>query len=84
MNPEAVLAILPNNKDEAMSMKEIALALGLDTSSYSTMGRTRRQLARTLRSLIKREWVAFDVRQGEDGHRAWHNAYWKTEMAKLA
>ncbi len=41
MNPQIVLAVLPNNKDEAMSMKEIALALGLDISSYTAMGRIK-------------------------------------------
>jgi hypothetical protein len=32
MNPDAVLAVLPNNKEEAKSLKEIAYAMGLDTS----------------------------------------------------
>ncbi len=82
MNPEAVLAVLPDNKDEAISMKEIALALGLDISSYTAMARTKRQLSRALRSLIKWGWVDCDRRQGENGHKAWHNAYWKTERIK--
>ena len=84
MNPEAVLAVLPDNKDEAISMKEIALALGLDISSYTATGRTKRQLSRALRSLIKWGWVACDQRQGENGYKAWHNAYWKTELAESA
>ncbi len=82
MNSDAVLAILPNSKDEAISMKEIALALGLDISSYTATGRTTRQLSRILRALIKWGWVGCDRRQGDNGHRAWHNAYWKTEMAR--
>lgn len=81
MNPETVLAVLPDNKDEALSMKEIAIALGLDISSYTVMARTKRQLSRNLRSLIKWGWVGCDRRRGENGHRAWHNAYWKTELA---
>jgi predicted transcriptional regulator len=82
MNPEAVLAVLPDNKDEAMSMKEIALALGMDISSYTAMGRTKRQLSRTLRSLIKWGWVACDHIQDEESKRFWHNVYWKIELAK--
>lgn len=84
MNPDAVLAVLPDSRDEAISMKEIAIALGLDISSYTAMGRTSRQLARTLRSLIKWGWVTYDIMQSENGHRAWHNAYWKTELAESA
>jgi hypothetical protein len=65
-----------------MSMKEIAIALGLDISSYTATAKTKRQLSRTLRSLIKWGWVACDKRLNENGHKAWHNAYWKTELAK--
>jgi len=57
MNPEVVLAVLPDNKEEAKSLKEIALAMGLDISSYTAMARTKRQLSRTLRSLVKWGWV---------------------------
>ncbi len=81
MNPEDVLAVLPDSKDKAISMKEIALALGLDISSYTAMTKTKRQLSRTLRALIKWGWVCCDRRQGENGQRAWHNAYWKTALA---
>jgi hypothetical protein len=41
MNSEAVLAVLPNNEEEALSMNEIALAMGLDISSYTAMGRNK-------------------------------------------
>ncbi|MGA9098395.1 MAG: hypothetical protein WB392_05630 [Methanotrichaceae archaeon] len=81
MNPEAVLSVLPDSKEDALSMKEIARLMDLDISSYTSMARTKRQLSRTLRSLIKWGWVCCDQRQGENGHRAWHNAYWKTELA---
>ena len=84
MNPEVVLAVLPDSKENALSMKEISLLRGLDISSYTTMGRTKRQLSRTLRSLIKWGWVACDRRQGKNGHKAWYNVYWKTELAKSA
>ncbi len=46
MNPEVVLAVLPNTRDEAKSIKEIALALGLDIYSYIA-AKTKRQLSRT-------------------------------------
>ena len=81
MNPEAVLAVLPDSKEDALTLEDIAIALGMDISSYTAMGRTKRQLSRTLRSLVKWGWVGCDKRQGENGHRAWHNAYWKTEIA---
>jgi predicted transcriptional regulator len=81
MNPGAVLAVIPDSKEDALSLNEIALALGLDVSSYPAMGRTKRQLSRTLRALMKLGYVACDIRQSENGHNAWYNAYWKTELA---
>ncbi len=84
MNPEAVLSVLSDNKEDAKSLKEIAIAMGLDVSSYTAMARTKRQLSRILRALIRWGWVDCDQRQNENGHKAWHNAYWKTELAKLA
>ena len=75
MNPEAVLAVLPDSKEDALTLGDIALALSLDTSSYTAMGRTKRQLSRALRSLMKWGWVTYDIRQSNNGHKAWHNAY---------
>ena len=34
MNHEEVLAVLPDSKEEAKSIKEIAQAMGLEISSY--------------------------------------------------
>ena len=82
MNPEAVLAVLPDSKEDALSMKEIAHAMGLETTLYTDRIRTEQKLARILRALIKWGWVACDRRQGENGHKAWYNAYWKTELAE--
>jgi hypothetical protein len=31
-------------------------------------------------ALIKLGWVACDERQNEEGHKLWHNTYWKTEL----
>jgi hypothetical protein len=53
MNYEPLLAVLPDNKEDAKSMKEIALALGLDISSHASWIREQRTLARVLRILIK-------------------------------
>jgi transcription initiation factor IIE alpha subunit len=63
-------------------MNEKALAMGLDISSYTAMGKTKRQLSKTLRALIKWGWVNYDVRQNENGNKSWYNIYWKMELAK--
>jgi predicted transcriptional regulator len=84
MSPDAILAILPDSKEDAKSMKEIAHDLGLEISTHTDWLRTERSLARVLRALIKWGWVARDKRQRENGHKFWYNAYWKTEIAKRA
>ena len=58
MNHEAVLAVLPNTESDAKSLKEIAEALGIDIIKYADWIRVSRNLARVLRILIKRGWVA--------------------------
>jgi predicted transcriptional regulator len=82
MNHNMVLAALPDSEEEAMSMKEIAFAMGLEISSYSNRTRTQRRLARSLRALIKWGWVSCERRQREVGHKFWYNAYWKTALAR--
>lgn len=82
MNHDEVLAVLPDSKDEAKSIKEIAQAMGLEISSYVDWVRAERRLARSLGALTKWGWVAYDNRQKEEGHKFWYNAYWKTELAK--
>ena len=81
-NSETVLAALPDSREDAKSMKEIAQAMGLDISSYIDWIRAERRLASSLRSLIRWGWVAYDRRQNEDGHRFRYNAYWKIDLAK--
>jgi hypothetical protein len=81
MSHEAVFAALPNSKDDAKSLKDIAHAIGLATSTHMDWVRAERNLARVLRILIKWGWVAHDRRQSENGHKFWYNAYWKTELA---
>ncbi|MFB3766173.1 MAG: hypothetical protein ACE14P_13135 [Methanotrichaceae archaeon] len=73
--------MLPSNKEEAKSLKEIAQAIGLDITSYVDWIRAERKLASSLRSLIKWGWVACDRRQRDGGHRFWYNVYWRTELA---
>jgi len=82
MNHEAILAVLPDSKDDALSLKEIARALGLEMNSYVDWIRAERRLSNSLRALARWGWVASDRRQKEDGHKFWYNAYWKTEPAE--
>ena len=81
MSHEAVFVALPNSKGDAKSLKDIAQAIGLPTSTYADWIRAERGLARVLRILIKWGWGARDRRQRVDGHRFWYNVYWKTELA---
>ncbi len=82
MNHQAVLSALSNSKEDAMSMRDIAEAMGLEMTSYIDWIRAERGLARSLRALIKWGWVACERRQRDNGHKFWYNAYWKTELAR--
>jgi len=81
MNHDTILAVLPDSKDDAKSLKEIAIEMGLDISSYIDWIRVERRLSSSLRSLTRWGWVALERRQREEGHKFWYNAYWKTELA---
>ncbi len=81
MNYEMVLAVLPDSKDDAKSMREIAQAMDLAIFTHTDWLRTQRTLARVLRILIKWGWAACDHRQRNEGCKFWHNVYWKTELA---
>jgi hypothetical protein len=83
MDPEAVLAILPHSREEAKSSREIARAMDLKISSHNDWIRMQRTLARVLTVLIKGGRVDRDKRQNDDGHKFWHNVYWKTERESL-
>jgi len=63
MNHEAVLAVLSNSKEEAKSIKEIALAMDLEITSHIDWIRVEQRLARSLNALIRWGWVACDRRQ---------------------
>jgi hypothetical protein len=79
MNQDAILAVLPDSKNNAKSLKDIAQAMGLEISSYIDWIRIERRLSSSLRALAKWGCVAIDRRQREEGHKFWYNAYWKTE-----
>jgi predicted transcriptional regulator len=82
MNQEAILAVLPDSKDDAKSLKEIANEMGLDITAYVDWIRVERRLFSSLRALARRGFVALERRQREEGHKFWYNAYWKTDSAK--
>ena len=81
MNQDTILAVLPDSKDDAKSLKEIAIEMGLDITSYVNWIRVERRLSSSLRALTRWGLVALERRQRNDGHRFWYNAYWKTELA---
>lgn len=78
--------VLPDNKEDARSMKEIAQAMGLNTSSHASWIREQRTLARVLRILIilriliKWGWAACDRIQGNGVDKLWHNVNWKVDV----
>jgi DNA-binding IclR family transcriptional regulator len=71
MNHEAILTVLPDSKEEAMSLRQIAQAMGLKISSYTDQISVQRRLARSLRTLIKRGWVKCELRQGKVFPKLW-------------
>ena len=81
MNLEQILGILPSSEAEARSVKEIAQAMGLNTSSYTTWRKTERGLSNALRKLLKWGLVVRGRRQSHMGHKFWYNVYWRTEIA---
>jgi predicted transcriptional regulator len=80
MNQEQILEILPSSEAEARSVKDIAKAMSIDTSSYATWRKTERGLSNALRRLMKWGLVASDRRQSCMGHKFWYNVYWRTEI----
>ena len=82
MNQAAILAVLPDSKDDAKSLKEIAKEMGLEITAYVDWIRAERRLSSSLRALARWGFVALERRQREDGHKFWYNAYWKTDPAE--
>jgi len=81
INHDIILAVLPSNKDNAKSLKEIANEMSLDINRYVDWIRVERRLSSSLRALARWGWVDLERRQREEGHKFWYNAYWKTEFA---
>lgn len=79
MNQDSIMKVLPDCRDNAKSLKEIAQDMGLAMNSYVDWIRAERRLSSSLRSLARWGWVASEHRQNEEGHKFWYNAYWKTE-----
>ena len=82
MNQAAIMAVLPDSKDDAKSLKEIATEMGLDITSYVDWIRAERRLSSSLRALARWGFVALERRQRDEGQRFWYNAYWKTDPAE--
>ncbi len=56
MNHDTILAVLPDSKDDALSLKEIAQALGLEMNSYVDWIRAERRRKQAMREdLMKNE-----------------------------
>ena len=52
-NQEDILAVLPESRDDAKSLKEIALAMELEMASYADWIRVERRLSSSLRALAR-------------------------------
>ena len=79
MNQEDILAVLPESRDDAKSLKEIALAMELEMATYADWIRIERRLSSSLRALARWGFVDQERKQREEGLKFWYNAYWKTE-----
>ena len=53
MNHETILAVLSESRDDAKSLKEIALAMELEMTSYADWIRVERRLSSSLRALVR-------------------------------
>ena len=75
MNQEAILAVLPDSKDDAKSLKEIAKEMGLEITAYVDWIRVEGRLSSSLRALKRWGFVALERRQREEGQRFWYNSH---------
>jgi hypothetical protein len=80
VNQKEIIAVLSHSEAEAKSLREIAQAMGLETSSYAGWIKAERGLSSTLRKLMKWGFVVCIRRQNVNGHRFWYNLYWKNEI----
>jgi predicted transcriptional regulator len=81
VNQEDILAVLPDSRDDAKSLKEIAqdMEMEMEMASYANWIRVERRLSSSLRALARWGFVALEKRQREEGHKFWYNAYWKNK-----
>ena len=81
VNQEDILAVLPDSRDDAKSLKEIAqdMEMEMEMASYANWIRVERRLSSSLRALARWGYVDQERRQREERHRFRYNAYWKTE-----
>jgi hypothetical protein len=61
VNQEAILAVLPDSKDDAKSLKEIANEMGLEITAYVDWIRVERRMSSSLRALKRWGFVALDL-----------------------
>jgi len=80
MNQTEIMSVLSNSEAEALSLREIAQKMGLDTSSYASWIKAERGLSGILRKLKKWGFVVCVRIQNTDGHKFWYNIYWKNEI----
>ena len=78
---KSLRVVLPESRDDAKSLREIARDMELEMASYADWIRVERRLSSSLRSLARWGFVDLEKRQREEGHKFWYNAYWKTEPA---
>ena len=57
LNQEDILAVLHESRDDAKSLKEIALAMELEMASYADWIRVERRLSSSLRALAR--WASW-------------------------
>lgn len=74
------MAVLSHSEAGAKSLREIAQAMGLETSSYARWIKAERGLSSILRKLIKWGFVVRVRKQNVNGHKFWYNIYWINEI----
>ena len=78
---KSLRVVLPESRDDAKSLREIARDMELEMATYADWIRIERRLSSSLRALARWGFVDLERRQRENGQKFWYNAYWKTEPA---
>jgi hypothetical protein len=74
MNHDTILAVLPSSKDDAKSLKEIAIEMGLDITTYVNWIRAERRLSSSLRALARWGWVDLESRKRTCYPKEWRSS----------